>query len=170
MAIIQLPFKAYDYTAWKQIPLSRVMLYSYLPDETDGAELNITNLDNTSTFELAPITRKDTFGIDRTVAYRLNSVLKPINNHLYHSRRALSALTNSEFKRAIFYFTKTPSSPTTGEYEGINTYQRASGDALTISDISTSFVINGTDITITINAIMSKNAFIDANTIIINNS
>jgi len=161
MAITQLPFNN-NYNAWKNHPLYEVILYTHNNGATDGKTLTIRNLLNDSTFDLLPIIRKDTFGADRTVAFKIRSVLNVYNNELWQTEESLYNLANGNFKRALFKFSSTL---------GINTaFRFVSGNPpVTVSNISTAFQISGVEgnIIINISSVMSIDAFNNANSIII---
>lgn len=167
MALTSLPFDN-NYTAWKQHPLARVVLYDFIPGATDGRQLDIRNLLQGSTFDLSPVIRKNSYGQEITVAYKITCVLKVANNQLWATEQSLNALANNQFIRALFVFTTNPNASVDNDVS-INTYYRQTtgSPAVTESKLSTSFQIIDGDITINIGAVLSKDAFTDANSVIL---
>ena len=159
-----MPTLTFDNSAssWETRALSRVDFCYIQSGET--YKRSITQLRADSTFTLAPILRKNTFGNDIPVGYKANLKVNPANNKIADMTEFLSDLQNQKYTFLQVYFHKIPFGFTVEEnipfiYFQSNTRTAGSPNGIIVRKLSTNYSFNNSDININVDFMLSVDAF-----------
>ena len=161
MAIVSLTYDQ-SLTAWETRALTRVD-FCYISGG-DIYRRSVIHLDANSNFALTPILRKNSFGGDVPVAYKGSVKVNPLNNKIADMNAFLQDLQDQKYTFLQVYFHKIPYGVEVVEdtpfiFLQSNARSGGSPNGIVVSKLTTSFSITNTELSISADFMLSKDAF-----------
>ena len=149
-------------TAWVTRALSRVD-FCYV-ETSEIYKRSITLLRADSAFTLAPIMRKNSYGLDIPVAYKCNIKVNPANNKIADLTAFLKDLQDQKYTFMQVYFHKIPFGVEVEEdtpfiFFQSNVRTAGSPNGIIVNNMATSFSMTNDNLSINVDFMLSVDAF-----------